>query len=375
MDIIKVLLSSSMEKHLQPKNNTKTTFFLKVIFASALNLYSLSAWTENVFTQHFKTTYDKYLAKALAGDTKAQNLLGYMNFYGEAAVQDYDQAHYWFHLGAEAGDVQAQRNLGLFHARATKRIPEYYFDANESNMWLTKANSSTSFQIKYSVAMQEQVQFFSEGTPIEIGEKIYHIFCSGCHGFNGIASYEKSPSFAKGERLDKTEQQLFNSIKNGKSIMPAWQHVLSDQQITNVLAYINSSFSSGLNSSFNSVKKQSAVSQYSPLYSAHPADSLGAKTYARFCAGCHGFNGIAYYVNSPSFALGERMKKSNSALKKSIQNGRNVMPGWQDKLSYAQINALVGYIRTLSLDFDVGIEREINTPTNFYYQFKPHDGR
>jgi len=356
-----------MENHFHRKSNKQLTFHRNMFFVCILAVCSLSVSAGNFSTSRFDTTYEKYLAKALAGDTQAQNLLGYMNFYGEAAVQDYEQAHYWFHLSAEAGDVQAQRNLGLFHARATKRIPEYYFDAKESNMWLTKANGSTSLKTKYSVLMQEQVQFLAEGTAIEIGEKIYQVFCSGCHGLNGIASYQRAPSFAKGERLDKTEQQLFNSIKNGKSIMPAWQQVLSDQQINNVLAYIKTGFSS--------VKKYSAAPQDAHQNSTHATDSLGATTYARFCAGCHGFNGIAYYINSPSFALGERMNKSDAVLKRSIRNGRNIMPGWQNKLNHRQINALVDFIRTLSLDFNVGIEREISAPADFYYKFEANDGR
>ena len=45
---------------------------------------------------------------------------------------------------------------------------------------------------------------------------------------------------------------------------------------------------------------------------------VGEKLYITFCAGCHGFNDIAYYVNSPSFALGERLQKSDHELQKSI---------------------------------------------------------
>ena len=37
------------------------------------------------------------------------------------------------------------------------------------------------------------------------------------------------------------------------------------------------------------------------------SESLGESTYAMFCAGCHGLNGIAAYVGSPSFALAERV--------------------------------------------------------------------
>jgi hypothetical protein len=51
-----------------------------------------------------------------------------------------------------------------------------------------------------------------------------------------------------------------------------------------------------------------------------------------FCAGCHGLNGIAGYVGAPSFALGERMEKSDRELMGSITGGHEVMPEWGDKL-------------------------------------------
>ncbi|WP_206485999.1 c-type cytochrome [Thalassotalea sp. G2M2-11] len=313
----------------------------------------------------FKTTYQKFLVKALAGDPKAQNFIGYMSFFGEATKQDYDQAHYWFHLAAENGEIRAQRNLGLFHARALIRIPEYYFDAKESNLWLSKASSALPDVDlnEHLTKVENNIDYFTSGSPFENGQRIYRGFCAGCHGFNGIATFNLSPSFAQLDRLEKSDEQLLKSIREGKNNMPSWKQILTEEHQKNVLLYIRTGF------------KLSKVNQPTTIdHNSSDIISLGAKTYAKVCAGCHGFSGIAYYVNSPSFALGERLEKSNATLKKSIENGRNIMPGWGDMLSNEEIAALVIYIRTLAVEFDVGIEREINKPANFYYKFKPRGG-
>ncbi len=71
-----------MEKHFKQKKNKNHLLHHKVIFVCLLILCSLSTWSGSFAGEHFDTTYDKYSAKARAGDAQAQNLLGYMNFYG-----------------------------------------------------------------------------------------------------------------------------------------------------------------------------------------------------------------------------------------------------------------------------------------------------
>jgi len=319
------------------------------------------------YSPTYNTTYQKYLAKAQAGDLKAQNFIGYMRFYGEGVKQDYQQAHYWFHLAAEQGHLKAQRNLGLFHARALARIPLQYFDAEESNLWLTKASSNTPHaDVNENLnKLSNNLEYFQSGPSFENGRKIYRSFCAGCHGIDGNASFKLSPSFAKAERLEKQDTALLASINDGLNIMPAWQDVLSQDLQKSVLFYIRMAFNA------EQVSQQALMLSKEANKEVSKQLSLGAKTYERFCAGCHGFSGVAYYVNSPSFALGQRMNKSNSALLKSIRYGINLMPGWLDKLTHQEIMALVEYIRTLATEFDVGIDRELNKPTSRYYIFTP----
>ena len=90
-----------------------------------------------------------------------------------------------------------------------------------------------------------------------------------------------------------------------------------------------------------------------------------------FCGGCHGFNGIAYYVQSPSFVLGERMNLPADELEGSIRNGKGLMPGWGSKLSDREIKSLVAFIQTLEPSYEKGIEVEPNEVPNLYFRFRP----
>ncbi|UCH40770.1 MAG: sel1 repeat family protein, partial [Gammaproteobacteria bacterium] len=90
-------------------------------------------------SQRPRTTYERFLPLAVAGDPAIQNFLGYMFFHGEGVDLNYEEAHYWFHAAAEEGDALAQRNLGIFHSRAIDRIPEKYYDAAEANLWFSLA--------------------------------------------------------------------------------------------------------------------------------------------------------------------------------------------------------------------------------------------
>ena len=70
------------------------------------------------------------------------------------------------------------------------------------------------------------------------GERAYATFCGGCHGINGIAAYENSPSFAFGERLEKADAALMRSIRDGLQEMPGWEGKLAVNELRDILAFV-----------------------------------------------------------------------------------------------------------------------------------------
>jgi len=79
----------------------------------------------------------KYLVKAQAGDVDAQYNLGIMYYHGEGAEKDHEQALKWFHLAAEQNDPEAQYNLGFMYGRGEGAAKDHHM----SREWFQKAAS------------------------------------------------------------------------------------------------------------------------------------------------------------------------------------------------------------------------------------------
>lgn len=318
-----------------------------------------------------RSTYEKILPIAEAGDPDMQNVLGFMYFYSEGVGLDYEQAHQWFHLAAEQGNPMAQRNLGLFHSSSWPRIPANYYDPVEANYWfsLHAAGSSGGSRLaasSYSSFLKSMDDSARVNRKTDSGADIYLTFCAGCHGFDSSAPFPQAPSLLLGENLDKSDTELLSSILDGRNAMPAWRNTITDQQAKAVLLYLGERVAEiRASTSAGNTEKMDTVTAVSD------DEDTGEALYTRFCGGCHGFNGISYYVNSPSFALRQRMEKSDAQLSRSINEGRGVMPSWENMLSPMQIGSLVRFIRTLAPAYESGIDHDIRLAPELYFLFPP----
>lgn len=79
----------------------------------------------------------------------------------------------------------------------------------------------------------------------------------------------------------------------------------------------------------------------------------GEKVYVKHCAGCHGTEGAGggYKLLGPdpaNLTSPSIKKKSDSALLKTIHEGKSNMPPWKVRLSEQDSRAVLAYIRTLA---------------------------
>lgn len=70
------------------------------------------------------------------------------------------------------------------------------------------------------------------------GGELYAVHCASCHGASGISVMPNAPNFARSESLLQPDLLLLTSIKNGKNAMPAYQGILSDHDIMDVVVYL-----------------------------------------------------------------------------------------------------------------------------------------
>lgn len=86
--------------------------------------------------------------------------------------------------------------------------------------------------------------------PVMDGKAIYEQNCQTCHQADGTGAVNgQSIAGNYAERLGKTDEELFNSIKNGFTgqigSMPAWGGTLNDDQIKAVLGYVRATYGGG----------------------------------------------------------------------------------------------------------------------------------
>ena len=81
-------------------------------------------------------------------------------------------------------------------------------------------------------------------------------------------------------------------------------------------------------------------------------DAAGKAIFTSHCAICHGPNGdgnspIGKTLNVPGFRSAQAQKLTESEVKAIVTSGKNKMPAFKDKLTDAQIDQVVDYVRHL----------------------------
>ena len=188
-------------------------------------------------------TFVKFLELAKTGDGKAQQLVGFMLYFGEGVRMDRATAHDWFHLAADQGNATAQLNLALMHYRGEEGVAR---DLDEAQRYLRLAKENSSRAARLSSAPDVPVTLDDLADravrlPLsgdDSGERAYVTFCAGCHGFNGIAPYVGAPSFAVGERMEKNDAELFRTITTGHGVMPKWENKLPEDVLLDALRFV-----------------------------------------------------------------------------------------------------------------------------------------
>ncbi|MCU7944694.1 MAG: cytochrome c [Candidatus Thiodiazotropha sp. (ex Cardiolucina cf. quadrata)] len=97
---------------------------------------------------------------------------------------------------------------------------------------------------------------------------------------------------------------------------------------------------------------------------------LGQHVFLTYCAGCHGFDGLAFFPTAPSFAMGDRLSQDDAVLMRSILKGKGAMPSWEAKLPAKWLEEALAYIRRISKISLTGGEVPRVRP-GYYYIFVP----
>ena len=70
------------------------------------------------------------------------------------------------------------------------------------------------------------------------GGKLYAKHCATCHGAKGVNVMPGAPNFSRSESLLRPDTFILAAIRQGKNAMPAYQGMLKDMEILDVIAYL-----------------------------------------------------------------------------------------------------------------------------------------
>lgn len=193
------------------------------------------------------------------------------------------------------------------------------------------------------------------------GQVLYARYCALCHGPNGLAATDvgrilqpRPRRFADPVEMARvTDDQMYQAIKNGVpgSSMAAWQGVLSEPQIGDVMDYLRSfSLPEGPKMSEDEISL-----------------AVGKRAYDADCAFCHGTSGDA--DTDAARVLKPRPRRFSDPIEMArVDDGRlyaaikigvsgTSMASWGDRLSPVEIIDVMRYIRTLEQPLPEGMQR------------------
>jgi cytochrome c6 len=70
------------------------------------------------------------------------------------------------------------------------------------------------------------------------GSELYRQHCASCHGNNGRPQMIGAPDFSQPTALLKPDMTLLQSIRTGKGAMPAYQGLLRDRELLDIVAHL-----------------------------------------------------------------------------------------------------------------------------------------
>jgi cytochrome c oxidase cbb3-type subunit 3 len=157
--------------------------------------------------------------------------------------------------------------------------------------------------------------------------RIFSQNCAACHGADGEGQAMTFPNLMDDDwQWGNAEDEIEHTLRHGRqAVMVAWQSVLGDEGVSQVIDYVKT-MSSENHSSVN---------------------DKGMALYQQFCVACHGESGEGNQaLGAPRLADDIWLYgNSDSQLRHSISLGRNgVMPAFDRRLNDAQIRMLIAWL-------------------------------
>lgn len=188
-------------------------------------------------------------------------------------------------------------------------------------------------------ALLAEIANLPDGSTLQTAVKLFAANCVACHGADGLGT-AIAPALNDPLVREKTAEDITRIITYGNTgtLMAGWSNVLPPDDINALTSLIGR---------WDEIPLGTIPAPNVPIPTTEESIALGSQLFAANCARCHGPEGQgtprAPSLNVKSFLT----DTSDLAIQQIITLGvpGTAMPSWGDRMSDADIQAIVGFIR------------------------------
>jgi len=186
----------------------------------------------------------------------------------------------------------------------------------------------------------EGVQALPGGEILSTGLVTYAENCVACHGADGLGS-SLAPALNDPLVREKTAEEIERTVTNGvpATLMAGWEGVLPGETLSTLVELVQR---------WDEIPLGAVPEPDRPVPVTAESLALGESLYSQNCSRCHGPDGQgsqrAPALNVQSFLS----QTADPAIQQIITMGvpGTNMPAWGDRMTEAQIQAVVGFLRS-----------------------------
>ncbi len=188
-------------------------------------------------------------------------------------------------------------------------------------------------------ALLDKVGALPDGAVLQTAIKVFSAQCVSCHGADGLGT-KIAPAVNAVLVREKTADDLTLTIKLGRAgtLMAAWSNVLKPEEISALVTLIRR---------WDEIPVGTIPAPNVPLPTTPESIAQGSSLFSANCSRCHGPEGQGSQRAPAINVKSVLTTTSDQALQQIITNGvpGTAMPVWGTRMSDADIQAIVGFIR------------------------------
>jgi len=188
-------------------------------------------------------------------------------------------------------------------------------------------------------ALLTQVGSLPDGATLQTAIILFAANCVSCHGADGLGT-GIAPALNDEDSRAKPVEELVRTLTHGNAgtLMAGWSSALTAEEINALATLVKR---------WNEIPLGTIPAPNVPIPVTEESLALGSQLYAANCSRCHGPEGQGT-PRAPSLNVKGFLTSTNDqAIQQIVTSGvpGTAMPTWGDRMTEAQIQAIVGFIR------------------------------